>query len=105
MEELQAFNEGRPFFGKFLRECRIDMELTLITAAKSCGINPFEWSDIEHGRRSATLKELESIAQALHTSMRTLVLAKERLDQEQEVWLQKHPKIVQWLKDISNKER
>lgn len=104
-EELKAFSDGKPFFGAYLREIRMEKKLSIITAARKAFLEPQFWSDLEHGRIYASKETLTRIGLALETSPVTLRCTQERLDHEYTLWLAKFPGVIQWLKDLAKKKR
>lgn len=104
-EELTQFNQGKPFFGGYVRELRIAKKMSLRSAAEQSGVSASFWSDMEHGRIHVPKETLAKVAEVLGTTSVTLRLHQERLDHELKLWLDKHPKVVQWLRALAEKER
>lgn len=104
-EELKEFTQGKPFFGKYLRDLRMEKKLSILTAARKGFLEPGFWSDLEHGRIYASKETLSKIGLSLEVSPVMLRLTQERLDHEYELWLAKYPGVATWLKALADKER
>jgi transcriptional regulator with XRE-family HTH domain len=59
-------------FGKALRECRIQRNLSQEKLAELCGLHRTYISDVERGDRNISLVNIHKIASALHINISSI---------------------------------
>lgn len=101
MAEFRAFAEGRPSLGAVLREARERKRMTMREAAEKCGVTAPYWCDLEHDRRAPSPEMLTKLAALLDTSPALLRQTIRRVSRDLNLWLDKHPEVVAWLREVA----
>lgn len=88
-------------FGEWLREARIEKDITLRSLAGQLGITPAYLSDIENGHRIPAEDVIQKLTDALELDFEEAMVRAGRFGQETENYVRRNTEAVRLMREVS----